>query len=182
MRRACVLGAAVSLTLPFLVVRAAQEEPDLKSAILKLAAAMEKNDKAAAKQLVDELKKEDLLDIMELMKPPKANKAAIDLCKEGIELKLTMLVKKPGDMKSNAETYKKMANVVAAIAEVAGLKCPIDKPVAGKDPKDWAKWIADMKDGAKALGEAAGTKDAKNVSAAAKKITGACISCHDVFR
>jgi cytochrome c' len=165
-----------------LLTAAADESEDLKAAILKLAAALEKNDKVAAKNLVDQIKKQDLDEVMGLMKSPKVNKAAFDLAKEGIELKLVALSKKAGDVKANAETYEKIAKVVAAIAEVAAVKCPVDKPVAGRDPKDWAKWVSDMKEGAKALGDAANSKDTQKVNAAAKKTTGACISCHDVFR
>jgi hypothetical protein len=170
------------VTLGYLIASAAGEGPDLKAAITKLAVALEKNDKEAAKKLIDELKKEDLEYVMELMKPPKSNKQAFDFTKEGIELKLTLMVKKPGDLKTNAETYEKMANVLTAIAEYTTFKCPIEKPVGAKDPKDWEKWSADMKEGAKALGAAARAKDPKKVSVAAKKITGACVSCHEVFR
>jgi hypothetical protein len=183
MKSARFLALAVALGLGIAwFAAAAEDEKDIKSAVLKLAAALEKNDKEAAKKLVDELKKNDLENVMELMKPPAKNKEAIDVVKEGIEAKLITLSKKAGDVSANAASYEKMATIVAAIAEVAAVKCPVDSRKGDKDPKDWATWVNDMKEGAKALGEAAKAKDAKKVTAAAKKITGACNNCHGVFR
>ena len=174
---AVALGFCINLLAP-----AAEDDKDIKAAVLKLAAALEKGDKTTAKKLVDQLKKEELDQVMDLMKPPAKNKGAIDVVKEGIEMKLNALSKKAGDVASNSANYEKMARIVAAIAEVATVKCPVEKKQGDKDPKAWAEWVGDMKAGAKALGEAAKAKDAKKVTAAAKKITGACNNCHGVFR
>jgi hypothetical protein len=179
--RFLALAVAIGLGIAWFAP-AAEEGKDIKAAVLKLAAALEKNDKEAAKKLVDELKKHDLEDVMHLMKPPGKEKDAIDVVKEGIEAKLLTLSKKAGDVSANAASYEKMASVVAAIAEVAAVKCPVDSKKGDKDPKAWAEWVNDMKDGAKALGEAAKKKDAKAVTTAAKKINGACNNCHGVFR
>jgi hypothetical protein len=182
MRLAQFLVLAAALGFGISWVAAAEDDKDIKAAVLKLAAAVEKHDKGAAKKLVDELKKNDLENIMELMKPPAKNKGAIDVVKEGIEMKLNALSKKAGDVKTNAEAYEKMASIVAAIAEVAAEKCPVNEKKGDKDPKAWAEWVKDMRDGAKDLGEGAKAKDAKKVNAAAKKITSACNNCHGVFR
>ena len=161
---------------------AADDEKDLRAAVLKLADAVEKNDEATAKKLVDQLKKQDLEEVMTLMKPPAKNKDAIDIVKEGIETKVIALAKKATDVPKNAPAYEKMGNVIAAIAEVAAVKCPVEKKQGEKDPKDWATWVKEMKEGGKELAAAAKAKDAKKVNAAAKKINGACSSCHGVFR
>ena len=179
--RFLALAVALGFGISWLA-SAAADDKDIKAAVLKLATALEKNDKEAAKKLVDELKKEDLEHVMELMKPPAKNKDAFDVVKEGIEMKLNALSKKAGDVKASAADYEKMAHIVAAIAEVASVKCPVGSKMGDKDPKAWAEWVNDMKDGAKALAEAAKAKDAKKVNAAAKKITGACNNCHGVFR
>src|SRR5262249_54154052 len=143
-----------------------------------------KKDPAAAKKLVEELKKKDLEDVMNLMKPPAKNKDAFDVVKEGIEIKLNSLAKKaaPADVNTNAAAYEKMGHIVAAIAEVAAEKCPVEKPQGEKNPKDWAQWAKEMKESAKELSAAAKAKDAKKVNAVAKKLSGVCSSCHGVFR
>jgi hypothetical protein len=160
---------------------AANEDKDLKKAILKLAEALEKNDKEAAKKLADELKKEELEDIMYLMKSPA--KTGVDVgFKEGIEQKLINASKKAGDAKSNAAAYEKSASIISAIAEVVVDKCPVKDKKGAKDPKDWAMWINELKENASGLKEAAKSSDPKKLSTAAKKLTGTCNSCHEVFK
>jgi hypothetical protein len=181
MRLARIVALGVAVAFGISLVKAAEDEKDVKAAVLKLADAVEKNDDAAVKKLVDELKKQDLEDVMTLMKPP--TKKGLDVVKEGIETKIIALAKKPaGDVLKNAAAYEKMGNIIAGIAEVASVKCPVDKKQGEKDPKDWANWVKEMKEGGKELAAAAKAKDAKKVNAAAKKINGACSSCHGVFR
>jgi len=173
-----VLGFAVCY-----VAAAEDDDKAIKDAVLKLAAALDKNDKDSAKKLVDELKKNDLENVMDVFKPAKGGKGGFDVFKEGIENKIRNISKKaPSDVKTNAESYEKMAQIIAAVAEVATVKCPVEAPKGEKDPKKWAEWIKEMKEGAKALGEAAKAKDAKKVSDAAKKLNSACNECHGVFR
>jgi hypothetical protein len=160
---------------------AAADEKDLKASILKLAAALEKNDKDAAKKLIDEIRKEELEDIMYLMKSPA--KTGVDVgFKEGIEQKLINASKKATDAKSSAAAYEKSASIISAIAEVVSDKCPVKEKKGAKDPKDWATWISELKESAGGLKEAAKSNDAKKLSAAAKKVTGVCTTCHEVFK
>src|SRR5262245_7577966 len=139
MRLARILAFGVVLAFGYSLVIAADDDKDVKAAIMKLAAALEKNDKDAAKKLVDELKKQDLEEVMSTMKPPKGKNGGFDIVKEGIENKIRTLSKKGADVKTNAEAYEKMAQVVAAIMEVASAKAP--EKAAGKDPKDWERWV-----------------------------------------
>ena len=181
MRLARFLALAAVLGIGFHFATAADDNKEIKEAILKLADAVGKNDKDAAKKLVDEIKKAELEDVMNSMKP--VAKGGIDVgFKEGIETKLNNASKKPGDVKATADSYAKLAKVVAAVAEVAAVKCTVKAKEGEKDPKKWEEWVGDMKEGAKALSEAAKSKDAKAVSAAVKKIDGACKNCHGVFR
>jgi hypothetical protein len=180
MRLARFLALGIALSLAFGFVTAAEEDKDVKADILKLADALQKNDTATVKKLVDQLKKQDLEDIMSTMKPP--SKKGFDVVKEGVEIKLNSLSKRASDVNANAAAYEKMGKIVAAIAEVTAVKCPVDKKQGDKDPKKWAEWTKDLKDGAKSLTSAAKAKDAKGVSTAAKKVTSACNDCHGVFR
>jgi hypothetical protein len=179
--RFLALAAALGLGVSWFAAAADEDDKALKEALLKLAVAVEKNDKEAAKKLVDEIRKKDLEDIMYLMRAP--SKTGVDVgFKEGIETKLTNASKKAGDAKTSAAAYEKTASVLAAFAEVVAGKCPVPQKMGGKDPKDWAKWVEELKAGAKALDEAAKAKDAKKLSTAAKKIYGTCQECHGVFK
>jgi hypothetical protein len=180
MRLARILALGVAVAFGLSLVKAAEDDKDVKAAVLKLADAVAKNDDATVKKLVDELKKQDLEEIMYTMKPP--TKKGLDVVKEGIETKIIALSKKANDVAKNADAYEKMGNIIAAIAEVAAVKCPVEKKQGEKDPKDWANWAKEMKEGGKELAAAAKAKDAKKVNAAAKKINGACSACHGVFR
>src|SRR5262245_15816196 len=107
MRLARILGLGVAVVFGFSFVNAADDEDkEVKEAILKLAAAVEKNDEAAAKKLVNEIKKHELEHVMNLMKPP--GKGGLPVVKEGIEIKLNALSKKAADVKTNAEAYEKL--------------------------------------------------------------------------
>jgi len=181
MRLARFLALAVALGIGIRFVTAAEDDDKaIKEAVLKLAAAVNKGDKDAVKKLVDELKKNELEHVMDVFKPAKSG--GFDVVKEGIENKIRTLSKKAADVKTNAESYEKMSQIIAAVAEVAAVKCPVDTKKGEKDPAKWAEWAKEMKEGAKALGEGAKAKDAKKVSDAAKKINNACSECHGVFR
>src|SRR5262245_35605742 len=102
MRLARIVALGVILAFGYSLVTAADEDKDIKAAVLKLAAALEKNDKDAAKKLVDELKKQDLEEVMSTMKPPKGKNGGFDVVKEGIENKIRNASKKAGDAQTNA--------------------------------------------------------------------------------
>jgi hypothetical protein len=183
MRLARFLALAVISGLGICYVTAAEDDDKaIKEAVLKLAAAVEKSDKDVMKKLVEELKKHELEHVMDVFKKTPVGLDVVG--KEGIENKIRSLSKKvtAADVKSNGENYEKMAQIIAAVAEVATVKCPVEEKKGDKDPKKWAEWIKEMKDGAKALGEASKAKDAKKVSDAAKKLNSACNECHGVFR
>ena len=182
MRLARYLALAVIAGLGICYVTAAEDdEKAIKDAILKLVAALEKHDKDAAKKLVDELKKNDLENIMDVFKTTKAHGFDV-VGKEGIENKIRALSRKATDVKTNGESYEKMAKIIGAVFEVIPQKCPVDSKQGAKDPKKFADWCKEVTEGAKALSEAAKAKDAKRVTDAAKKINQACNDCHEVFK
>jgi len=160
----------------------ADDKKDLKKPILELAAALEKNDEKATRKLVDRLKKEDLEDLMSLMKKSATNEAAFDFVKDGIEITTNSLAIKVRNLDANAVTYEKMGHILAAIAEATAEMCPVKTKVGEKDPKNWEFWSRDFKAGAKAPAEGAKKKDPEKVHTAAKTIMAACNECHAAFR
>src|SRR5262249_24615692 len=105
MRLARIVALGVAVAFGLSLVEAAEDEKDGKAAVLKLADAVAKNDDATVKKLVDELKKQDLEEIMYTMKPPM--KKGLDVgVKEGIETKIIALSKKATDVPKNADTYE----------------------------------------------------------------------------
>jgi hypothetical protein len=193
-RRARVLGLVIAValfTLSFLTSRGsgAADDKDLKDTILKLANALEKNDPAASKKLVDQLKEADLGDIMVKFKLRSKGGLGVgpkpDAVKpDGIEDKLRALGKKTDkkELTNHSADFAQMAYVMAAVAEVAGQMCPVEQKTGDKDPKEWKQWVEEVKTGSRTLAAAAKAQDAEKVKVTAQKIYAACNDCHGKFR
>ena len=183
------LVAVMALGISFMNTGKATEDKDVKSTVLKIADAFQKNDTAGAKKLAESLKDEDLEDVMHLFKPRKdkglgvgANAGAVK--PDGIELKVIALAQTAPPKKElddASEDLAKAAYVAAAIAEVALIKTP-EKKEKDKDPKDWKNWAEGMRQGALDLASASKAKNSADVQKAAEKMDSNCKSCHKVFR
>lgn len=164
-----------------------------RSGILKVADLLEKNDLEAAKKeaaVLAQDKEMGLEEIMELFNlrskhglglGPKAGVIKPD----GIEDMMLKLERKTSDAKdltANAEALTRSTYVIAAIAEVTLLKCPVDQKVKNKDPKDWAAWTEDMRKASMELADAVKAKKPQEVKNAAKKLNATCVNCHDPFK
>jgi Cytochrome C' len=166
-------------------------EEKIKKSVLKIAAAIEKGDKAGAAAEAKALAKsvEDIEDVMAVFKlrekhgigvGPKANAIVPD----GIELKLLAIGRDaPGQATVNkeAEALEKMAYVIAAVAEVAIAKPPA-KDEGKKKRKDFIKWAKDMREAAPGLAAAAKSKSPAEIQKAAAKINSTCSTCHSIFK
>jgi cytochrome c556 len=103
---------------------------------------------------------------------------------DGIEAKLINLSKKElakGAVGTEAPDLEKTAQVCEAMSYVTEAFAP-KKKVGDKDPKDWAQFTMEMRTAAADLAKAAGKKDGKGITAAAKNLTAACNNCHGEFR
>jgi cytochrome c' len=103
---------------------------------------------------------------------------------DGIEAKVMALAKRAlpaAAMAKEADDIERMAYLMAAISDVSEAHTP-KKKTGDKDPKDWATWTQDMREGSLELAEAAKAKNAAAVKTAASKLNSSCNSCHGVFR
>jgi hypothetical protein len=166
-------------------------KPELKEASLALATAIEKGDAPAAKKQVDVLTKDELIEYMRVFKLRSRNGLGVGApgvhTPDGIEAKIMGLSRRvmPADLAGNKkDDYARMAYISAGIAEATYAKCPVDKKVGEKDPKDWKMWTDDMKKASLEL--AAECKkdkpDPKNVQTIAQRLNSSCNNCHGIFR
>jgi len=169
-------------------------EEKMKKSVLKIAAAIEKGDKAgataAAKALANSLKDfDEIEDVMAVFKLREKHGIGVGtkpnaIVPDGIELKLLAIGRDaPGQATANkeAEALEKMAYVIAAVAEVAIAKPPA-KDDGKKKKKDFIKWAKDMREAAPGLAVAAKSKSPAEIQKAAAKINSACTNCHSVFK
>jgi soluble cytochrome b562 len=164
---------------------------DVKGDIIKIAKALEKNDKGIAKKNVEALAKgiDDVYDMMWLFKPRAKKGLGVGpkpgaVTPDGIELKLISLGRDSlgaATLNKEARAIEEMAYVAAAIAQVTIAKVP-PKDEGKKKRKDWIEWSTDMHDTALKLAQAAKMKAAGDVKTLASKLNNACNSCHSVFR
>jgi hypothetical protein len=161
---------------------AADEDKELKGKIEKLADAEGSKDPGARQQAAAIAKAIDEVSaVMDLMKPGKDG----GLDSTGIEKRLIAMGKKPltaPQVASESDGLAKLGNQVAAIAEVARVKCPVQKKEGAKDPKDWDKWCAEMNQAAQEFAAAAKAKDAAKLKTVTNKLNSTCSECHAVFR
>lgn len=189
-RWAAVGAAGLLWSMGVLSGRAA-DDADVKSAVQKIAAALDKNNTAEAKKVATETAKnvKDFEDVMHLFAlrtkkglgvGPKPGAVTPD----GIEKKVETLADKDltaAQMAAEAEALAQMGNDMAAIAEISLAKKPA-KDEGKKKVADWVKWSTEMRDAGLALAAAAKKKDAAGVKKAADKANTSCTKCHDVFR
>lgn len=195
MKRITVVWALSLLLLSICLVlasgSAAAVEPEIKAALEKIAAAIEKGDDASARQQAKALaKKIDTLDeVMHGFKlrskkglgvGPKAGAVTPD----GIELKLNALSRDsltPKQMEKEAKAIEQMAYLAAAINEV-GLASTPKKDVGKKKKSDWINWSEGAIKTSKELAAAAKAMNIAGVKTAATKVNGFCNSCHTNFK
>jgi hypothetical protein len=131
----------------------------------------------------------DLDEVEGLMKPRPRGGLGVGLVADtvkpdGIEAKLFALVRRPlGEAEAWAQSadLARAAAVTAAMAQLLHAYAP-DKKEGLKDPKDWRAWAGQMQAAAQELEAAARAKDPRAIRAAAIKVNGACLNCHEVFR
>jgi cytochrome c556 len=170
-----------------------KENKEARDAVVKMADSVDKGDADAVKKQVAALKDMDLLPVMvTLKKREKDGTGGLGMGPkpgaynpDGIEAQLQGLAKKellPAALDKQAADIIRAANVMVAVADVALTKCPVNKKMGDKDPKDWAQWSQDMKDAAQQLADAAKAKDTKKLKTAANKLNASCNNCHGPFR
>jgi hypothetical protein len=173
---------------------AADAEKDVREAVQRLADAIEKDDMAQAKSAAEDIAKSyELEEVMNTMakRDPGGKKKAFGvgpkagaITPDGIEAKIQNMSKAPkpqAQINKEAVALAQMAYRVAAIAEVAKVKTP-EKDEGQKKRKDWTAWADDMKQASLQLAEAARSKKAPAVKAAAAKLNSSCNNCHGTFR
>jgi len=187
------IGAALTLALAAVgTARDKEEDAKAQKEVLEVAKAVEKgkSDKELAAMAKD-IKDNKNMELDSLMKVYKnKNKGGVGFGEKptddsGIELKITALQRSErgpsaATLKKEGKDIIKMAYLNIAMAEIA--KPHFNKPMEGKNKKDWDKWLDDQKKAAKDLIEAVKKEDGKAVSKAAKEMLNACTECHSVFR
>ena len=169
-------------------------EEKYKKSVLKIAAAIEKGNSAAAqaeaKALAKSLKDfDEIEDVMSVFKLREKNGIGVGtkpnaIIPDGIELKLLAIGRDaPGQATVNkeAEALEKMSYVIAAVAEVA-IARPPDKDEGKKKKKDFIRWAKEMREAAPGLAAAAKSKSPAEIQKAAAKINNVCTSCHTTFK
>jgi hypothetical protein len=198
MRKSWLLAIAVTLVVGTGMIvgvgrgwAADEEDKEIADAVRKIAKAVAANKPDDAKKEAEALvaKRKDLGDVMNMFKSRKAGGLGIGakagaITPDGIEAKVVALAKKKltaAEVKGQAADLEKMGDDIAAISYVGDIHTPKKKDGA-KDPKDWTKWMDDMRKGAKDLSKAAKAQDATAIKDAAMKANASCSNCHGVFR
>lgn len=176
----CLLGAGT----------AADDKKDVREAVLKVAADLEKGNASAAKDGAKQIAKDFELDeAMHLFQLRSKKGLGVGdkpgaVMPDGIEAKFINLGKKALPAKQldkEADALAKAAYVSAALGEIAGHKAP-EKKEKNKDPKDWVAWSKEMSATSLELAKAAKAKNANGVKDAASKLNSSCNNCHSAFR
>lgn len=164
----------------------AADDKDVKPALRKLAAAIEKDDAGEIKkQAAETAKMADEIDefmhafALRTKKGLGVGDKAGAITPDGIEAKLQNLGKKAiskGDLGKQNKALLQMSHDIGAIAQIALIKTP------AKDQAQWTGWAKDMSAGAKDLAAAIKSGDPAAVKATATKLDGACTACHEKFR
>jgi hypothetical protein len=188
------LGLAVGAALVVGVVVAQNPNPAVVAArkdVLDVTKAVEdgKGDKAIqAKAKAIKNKGVDLEDLMQVYKTRQKNGlgfGAKPANNSGIELKIQELQRNArgpavAALKKDSEDLVKMAHVTLAMAEIT--RPHFNKPMNGKNKKDWDKWLDDQAQASKDLIAAVKAVNPKGVALAAKKMQDSCTECHAAFR
>ncbi len=182
-----VVAAAVVLGVGMLTAGrsgAADDDKEIRAAIVKMADALEKGNVAGAKKIAESLKDAELEDIMNLMLPRKPGGKGGGLgvgdkpgaiMPDGIEKKVQELEKKapPAD---EAAALERAGYIMQAISLAAENKVPKGK----KGP--WKKYNTDFDKALKDFTAAAKKKDPKAIQSTAIKLNNSCTACHNDFK
>ena len=167
---------------------------EVRKAIEDMADALAKGDAKTATKIMENIKKHDLLEPMSLFKPrdPKDGSGGLGMGPkpgavepDGIEKYLIQMGRKPMtamQLAKVAPDLERAAYISAAIGELTEHKCPIDKKMGDKDPKDWAKLSKGMKEEALELAKAVKKQDTKLVQKHMQNLYSNCSGCHGIFR
>jgi hypothetical protein len=185
------LGVSLALAVSavwFLGGAGAADNKEYYEAIMKIAAAFEKNDTAGAKTQAAALAKkvEDIEDVMHGFSLRRAKGIGVinGVMPDGIEAKIMELSKKPkpaATLSKEADAIVQLSYIAAAIGEVAHAKPP-EKDDGKKKVKDWLTWSQDMRESALKLAAAGKEKNPMTVKTAAAKLYSSCTTCHEVFK
>ena len=169
----------------------AGENKEIRDGLDKIAATLQKGDKAGAKAQAEALAKkvDDIAEAMDLFKPRKKNGWGVGdkagaVNPDGIEqmlLKIGRDAPAAGTLNKENAAFEQMGYRIAALALLATAKAP-EKDMGKKTRKDWMGWSNDTVDAGLAIAAAARAKGAQDVKSAASKANNACNSCHTVFR
>src|SRR5262245_13603633 len=183
-------GTVFLLSACFLGLAVADEGHEAKAAaaaLLRLADALEKDDRDAIKNETAKLQGMDLLPIMTAFKKRDSMPPGIGFGPEpgayypdGIEAQVLGMAKKELNkdaLEKRAADIIRAAYITQAVAEVTFSKCP-----SPKLNNPWARFTQDMKDASKALSDAAKKGDARLVNVAAGKLNASCDNCHALVR
>jgi hypothetical protein len=162
----------------------AENQASVRDALLKITAALERGDGAAARSQAKALAaKVQLVDIFDLLRL--RSKGGLGVGKsakanpDGIELKLVKLGRDPLDQATvdrEAAELETMAYRVAAMAEVVVLK-----PAKSIPESKWIKFAREMRAAAAELAGAAKGRSPVEIQKAAVKINASCNGCHSEF-
>jgi hypothetical protein len=185
--------AALACGLLLVGARAGDDDAKTKAAVLKIVDALEKGDKAAAKDQAKALAKavEDVEEIMALFGPRKKDKAGVGvgtkagaLQPDDIEKMVVALSEKGVEgvkAEGHLKALQRMGYVVAGVMEVVRLKEP-EQDMGKKTKKLWRDSAAGAHKAALELAQAAQAKDAAAVQKAAARLDRACNDCHTEFK
>src|SRR5947209_7069918 len=170
---------------------AGDDEKAIQAAVLKIAAAVEKNDTAAAKKDAAALAKKvsEIDEVMNVFKLRKKKGLGVGqkagaVTPDGIEQKLIVLGRDAppqAQLDREAASLEKMAYVAAAVAEFALAKPP-EKDMGKKTRKEWTHLSTEMRQASVQLAEAVKTKNSTSVRLAADKLNTTCNTCHSIFK
>ncbi|HZT82706.1 MAG TPA: cytochrome c [Gemmataceae bacterium] len=160
-----------------------------KDLVVKYASARENGDAAAAKKALDDLKKLDLEAVMHVFKPLEKGKGGVGFmpgaaAPNGIEAKIIGTKKElsKAQLDKEGKAWLRAAYIAEAVAQVTLPKCPVQKKMGDKDPKEWKQWAEEMKKSSDDLVKAIKAKDGKAATASIKSLNKACSDCHGPFR
>lgn len=167
-------------------VLAAASDGDLRGNALKIMEAMEKGDKEQAKKIADGLSAKGAakagagslakhLDLDLLMRMYSSERVG----GFGLEMALDGLAEAKGLSKEQAAEAAHLGLKAAFISHLTEWYAPA-KDAGDKTKAAWLKFSAQTRQAALDLAKAA--RSGGNVAEASRKVTSACIACHDVFR
>jgi hypothetical protein len=169
----------------------ADDDKALRDDVLKIADAIQKGDKAAAKQQAVAVarKIKELHEVMDFMKPRKKGGFGVGdkpgvIVPDGIEDMLRILGRDaPSQTKLEkiSKGLERMSYTIAAIQEIALASSP-EKFVGAQKPEVWRGSAENARDAALELAKAAREMSPAAVKKAASLVNTGCNNCHADFR